>query len=250
MPRTARGSSSALSRPRHRRARRATMSSTAWSAPPRPAACSSGWRSPEPAAASGASVRSTWRSACRQDSTRSASRRSTAVAACARRARSIAYGPTHTRCRSERGRDDGARRARRPRPSSCCEGWARAPPDTEGGYAEGPWRPDRLGGEREISFALYQPGECRTRRDAQLRERGRDVLVDGFVAQVQARGDLAVGPAVGDQIRHFSLAWREAGQTSGTRSACVRGAGGSRSLAEAPQNVQRLVAVGQGSELV
>jgi len=42
---------------------------------------------------------------------------------------------------------------------------------------------------------------------AELREHGRDVVLDGLFGEEETLGDLAVGEPLADQVEHLALEW-------------------------------------------
>src|SRR5215218_7262803 len=66
-----------------------------------------------------------------------------------------------------------------------------------------------LPGRRSVPIRRHVGRDLRARAHAQLAEHAREDGLDRLLAEEQARCDLAVRPAVGDQAGDFAFAWAQ-----------------------------------------
>src|SRR3954453_13860679 len=109
------------------------------------------------------------------------------------------------------------------------------------------------GGLRAMEPEVFQDGEDAAvvvliRRQAELGEDGRDVLLHAALAELELVADRLVRAALGDQAQHLALARAEGGQPSGLAAARQQpgddlGVEGGAACRYAPQRVGELLAV-------
>src|SRR4051794_29799388 len=109
------------------------------------------------------------------------------------------------------------------------------------------------GGVRRVEPEILEDGEdaaivVLVRRQAELGEDGRDVLLHAALAELELVADRLVRAALGDQAQHLALARAERGQRSGLAAARQQpgddlGVEGGAACRYAPQRVGELLAV-------
>src|SRR5918999_2077240 len=95
-------------------------------------------------------------------------------------------------------------------------------------------RPRSLSWADQFPIFERELGGLVARADTELAEDRGDVVADGFLGDDEARGNLRVREALGDELEHVELALRQAGRMLARSRARAAGDPARAALAEAP----------------